>query len=125
MANDVGVFFSFVFFLIGASYLASTKEWLAFYQSLAEKSYSGILIALFTLPAGLVILSFHNNWALDFPIFVTLMGWGMMIKGVVYLLFPSLPQKWIPKQKKLARNLATAGAFLMVFSALSGLSYYW
>jgi hypothetical protein len=124
MGNEVGIFFSMAFFLIGASYLASPKEWALFFQSLAEKPYAGIPLALYSIPAGMVILSFHNNWQIGFPLFITVAGWSLALKGVVLMLFPGLPKKYLPKAKALQRWLIVCGALLMVLSALSGLSYY-
>ena len=48
---------------------------------------------MFTLPAGMIILSFHNNWVLDFPVFITLAGWVMTLKSLLYLFFPDIPAK--------------------------------
>ncbi len=124
MFNEVGIFFSLFFFLIGSSYLASTKEWTQFYRSLAEKEYSGIPIALFILPAAMVILSFHNSWSPRFSLFITIAGWAMGIKGVLLLLFPYLPNRWIPKARALPTYLRASGAVMMVFSALAFFSFY-
>ncbi len=124
MGNEVGIFFSMAFFLVGASYLASPKEWALFYRSLAEKPYAGIPFALYSIPAGMVILSFHNNWQWGFPLFITVAGWSLALKGVVFMLFPGLPGKYIPRGKSLHRWLIAGGALLMVLSLLSGLSYY-
>jgi hypothetical protein len=124
MANEVGIFFSLAFFLIGASCLASPKEWTDFYQSVADKPFSGIPFALYSIPAGLVILSFHNNWSLGFPLFITIAGWSLTLKGVLFLLFPGLLQKFMPEPKQLKRWVMGLGGSIMVLSAASGLSYY-
>lgn len=125
MPNEVGIFFSFVFALVGVSHFVCPREWEAFFRDLGEKSYAGLVIAIFSLPIGMLILSFHNNWALDFPLFVTLAGWGLTLKSLVYLLYPELPSKKLLKRKKLARDIRIVGFFMMLFGGLSALSHYW
>lgn len=125
MANEIGIFFSFVFFLVGLSHLACPREWEAFFRDLGEKRYAGLIIAMYSLPVGMVILSFHNNWTLDFPLFITLAGWVLTIKSLLYLFFPELPAKKLLKRKKLGRDLRIGGFFMTLFGGLSALSHYW
>ncbi|MFP4686954.1 MAG: hypothetical protein ACLFN5_02470 [bacterium] len=74
------------------------------------KSFSGILeelidsralfytvCSLYTL-AGIIIVILHNNWTLEPPILLTLLGWAMLIEGASYCLLP------YPLVKKWARN---------------------
>lgn len=125
MANEVGVFFSLVFFLVGISYLASPKAWAQLFQETAEKPYGGFLFAMVCLPMGLVILSFHNNWSLQFSLFITLSGWSMVGKAIAGLLFPTLYAPFFKNTKRVISWITTGGAFLAVLSALSGLSFFW
>ncbi len=37
---------------------------------------------------GLVILQFHNKWEAGWPVIITLMGWIILIKGLILVLFP-------------------------------------
>lgn len=125
MVNEVGIFFSMVFFLVGFSHMICPKEWEAFFRDLAEKTYAGLIIAMYSLPVGLVILSFHNSWVLEFPVFVTICGWILTLKSILYMLFPELPRKKILRRKHLRRDLQAVGGFMMLFGALSVFSYYW
>ena len=43
-----------------------------------------------TMLLGLVTVVAHNVWVWDWPVIVTLAGWIMTLKGVVYLLFPRI-----------------------------------
>lgn len=38
---------------------------------------------------GFVLLHVHNDWVLDWPVIVTLLGWAALIKGVAILAFPN------------------------------------
>jgi len=55
--------------------------------------FAPLIIGMYTLPTGLVILLGHNIWAWDWPVVVTIAGWGMTIKATLYLIFPALPNR--------------------------------
>ena len=57
--------------------------------------FAPLIIGMYTLPTGLVILLGHNMWAWDWPVFVTIAGWGMTIKATIYLIFPAVPNRMI------------------------------
>ncbi len=55
---------------------------------LREKEEVGsILAGLLHFPLGILIVSFHNAWH-GFPLVVTIMGWGLVIKSLIYLTYP-------------------------------------
>lgn len=47
--------------------------------------YLGGMVALFM---GLIILQFHNVWACNWALIITIMGWLSLIKGAVLIIFP-------------------------------------
>ena len=53
-----------------------------------EREAGGFLLGLFNLPMGLVLVLGHNVWVWGLPVIVTVVGWLMTFKSVVYLLFP-------------------------------------
>jgi hypothetical protein len=55
---------------------------------LREKGEVGsILNGLLHFPLGALIVSFHNVWQ-GIPMVVTIMGWGLVIKSLLYLTYP-------------------------------------
>jgi len=57
-----------------------------FLHSAALVYLSGIL----SLVAGLAIVNVHNSWTGGWPVVVTVIGWLMLIGGVVRLVLPQL-----------------------------------
>ena len=45
------------------------------------------------LAIGIAIVLFHNIWVLDWRVILTLLGWGLILKGSMRILFPG----WIVK----------------------------
>ena len=41
-----------------------------------------------TLIIGMLLIENHNIWAWEWPVLVTIIGWGAAIKGVGYIAFP-------------------------------------
>jgi len=76
------------FLVIGLSHILQPRAWVKFFIMLREKGEVGsILNGLLHFPLGALIVSFHNVWH-GIPIVVTIMGWGLVIKSLLYLTYP-------------------------------------
>jgi uncharacterized protein YjeT (DUF2065 family) len=74
--------------VIGLSHIIQPRVWARFFIMLREKEEVGsILAGLLHFPLGILIVSFHNVWH-GFPMVVTIMGWGLVIKSLIYLTYP-------------------------------------
>ena len=47
-----------------------------------------LVVAFFTVIIGLLMVSSHNLWVMGWPVLVTLIGWLVLISGLVRLFFP-------------------------------------
>lgn len=47
-----------------------------------------MLSGIFDLILGLLVLLFHNVWAWDWRVLITLLGWIFTVRGCVRILFP-------------------------------------
>ena len=94
----LGRFFALYLIVLGFLYLCRRE---LFSKVLLEifDSYGFICILGFlNLIFGLLIILAHNVWAFNWTLIVTLLGYYVLIKGIVYLFFPPYPDK-----KKLAK----------------------
>jgi hypothetical protein len=57
----------------------------------AALCYLGGFMALLM---GLVILQFHNKWEASWSVLITILGWIILIKGLVLVLFPGAVIAW-------------------------------
>ena len=80
--------------------------------------YAPVIIGMETLPTGLVILLGHNIWAWDWPVFVTIAGWGMTIKATLYLIFPTLPNRMIENADRWQKSYSVFRVVGAVMSVL-------
>src|SRR5882724_6593456 len=75
------------FLVIGLSHIFQPRGWVKFFIMLREKGEVGsILNGLLHFPLGALIVSFHNVWH-GIPLVVTIMGWGLLIKSLIYLTY--------------------------------------
>ena len=113
--------FAIGFLIFGLSHLLYPAKWAALFLPLRERETGGLLLALFNLPLGLVVVLGHNVWVWAIPVVVTLAGWVMILKSVVYLLFPRALSRVMPTDERMVRAFRIAGAVSMLLGAL--LSY--
>lgn len=79
-------------------YLVIHGLWMIFYHDNMSKIWTSIkntpaifhLGAAITLWIGLAAVNTYNIWAMNVAVFVTLLGWLMVVRGVVALFVPQL-----------------------------------
>ncbi len=98
-------YFAAAFVLAGLSHAVQPRAWAAAFAALRRSGHAGLIIALVTLPQGLVVVLGHNVWTLGAPLILTLMGWAMTVKGSLYLLLPALPDRVIPAEVQYRRYM--------------------
>ena len=77
------------FLVVGISHLVQPVAWSEFFIRMREKGAVGSLqLGLLNLPFALLIIAFHNIWH-GLPMVVTIIGWGLLLKSSLYLVWPS------------------------------------
>jgi len=75
--------------VISLSHIIQPRAWAEFFIMLREKGKAGsILCGLLHFPLGVIIVAFHNVWH-GLLMVVTIMGWGLLLKSVLYLIYPT------------------------------------
>src|SRR5215813_8269238 len=76
------------FFVIGLSHIIQPRAWAQFFIDIREKGATGsFIIAFMHLPFGALIVAFHNVWH-GLPMILTFIGYGSLLKSLVYFVFP-------------------------------------
>ena len=107
------------FFVIGVSHIVQPRVWAQFFMDLHSKSEVGsFLNALLHFPLGVVIVSFHNVWH-GFPLVLTLIGWGLVLKSFIYFVFPKVGLKMLARVRmEESWEFVVAGVFSIGISGL-------
>src|SRR5215510_5611419 len=76
------------FFVIGLSHIIQPRAWARFFIDIREKGATGsFIIAFIHFPLGAFIVAFHNVWH-GLPMILTFIGYGLVLKSLVYYTFP-------------------------------------
>jgi uncharacterized protein YjeT (DUF2065 family) len=107
------------FLLMGLSHLLQPQLWVRFFEVIRNTGLAAVIIPLYTLPVGLVLIAGHNLWAWDWPVVLTIAGWGMTIKSAAYLLVPGLANRALSKKMATTpRSFQIVGAPMAVIGAI-------
>jgi hypothetical protein len=78
-----------VLLLTCLSHITAPKAWAALFEAIRTSAAPGLGNAAIHLPLGLLLVAFHNVWAGAAVVF-TLIGWALLVKGALHLMFPQL-----------------------------------
>ncbi len=76
------------------------------------------IAGVIALVVGIAITTFHNIWAADWRVVITLFGWLSIVGGVIRLVFPGAAIA-------MADRVAKSGSLLMVAAVFWGLVGAW
>lgn len=102
----------------GVSHLLYPAQWAALFLPLKERETGRLLLGLFNLPLGAAIVLAHNVWVWDLPVIVTLAGWMMVSKSLMYLLVPGSVAAVMPTARRMELAFRISGAAAIVLGAL-------
>jgi uncharacterized protein YjeT (DUF2065 family) len=76
------------FLVIGLSHIIQPRAWAQFFIDIREKGATGsFIVAFIHFPLGALIVAFHNVWP-GLPMILTFIGYALVLKGLVYFIFP-------------------------------------
>lgn len=110
--------FAIGFLVFGLSHLLYPGKWAAAFLPLRESDTGGLLVATFTLPLGLIVVLAHNIWVWGIPVIVTLIGWAMIVKSLLYLFIPRALLLMMRDCQRSPRAFKIAGVVGILLGAL-------
>lgn len=90
MTEIVAAVFSWFIFILGLSYLLQAENWVRMTEYAPDRPHRYYPMLLFILLLGLTIVLVHNIWVWDWPVLITIFGWLVVTKAILYLLATSL-----------------------------------
>ena len=122
MAIDITIFFARLwgsFFIIFGLLSIITRQLGKTIEMTDDKAFV-ISTGYITLIMGLVTVILHNIWVYSWEVFITILGWSTLIKGIMKIGFPEhihkQAQRFKKKQWLSAIFLILLGAWLMYMS---------
>jgi hypothetical protein len=123
--RSVEVLAIILFGVLGLSHILQPKAWAAFFILLRSKGEAGAFVDGFlNLPLGGVIIGFHNKWS-GLPVVLTLVGWCLLIKGLIRFCAPKLALRMMTRVSvERSWEFQVAGAAFVVIAGLLGCGVY-
>ena len=113
--------FSPAWLIIGLSRAVHPKAWTDVIAQAKGSRCTAFIMDGFALLGGLLIIVGHNKSVLDWPLFITVVGWGMVIKSTIYFLYPRAADIVIERAGKSERELRFSG----IVTAVAGGILIW
>jgi hypothetical protein len=125
MEKSVEVLAVILFGVLGLSHILQPRAWAEFFILLSSKGEAGAFADGFlNLPLGGVIVGFHNVWS-GIPVVLTLVGWGLLIKGLIRFCLPKLGLRIMARvSAERSWEFQIAGVGLVVLAGLLGYGVY-
>jgi hypothetical protein len=125
MQRPVEILAAILFGVLGLSHILQPRAWVEFFMLLRGKGNAGAFVdGLLNLPIGAAIVAFHNRWS-GIPVVLTLVGWALLIKGIIRFCAPQLALRIISRVSiERAWEFQLAGAGLLVLAGLVGYGIY-
>ncbi len=91
----IGKLFAIVYLTVGIAALVHRSYFRSVFETMIANSAVLTVLSLIALTVGASIVVSHNIWVPDWPVFITILGWFAMIKGMSFLIFPVRSMYWV------------------------------
>jgi hypothetical protein len=112
-----------VILAIGLGIFVSPKYYSKVYHDLEREPLAILVFAMFAITFGVIHVTLHNVWNTFPEIIISLLGWGLLVKGLVFAIAPSVADmggNWAARIKLMP---AAGGILLIVGGYLSWIAY--
>ncbi len=97
--------------VIGVGVLLNESNYAAMITEAAHSPTLIYLSGLLTLPIGLAILNVYRTWTADWRVIITILGWLLVIGGVIRIVLPQLTAT-------LATTIYSGSAAMPIFAVI-------
>jgi hypothetical protein len=89
--TDTQIFqlFDIVFCPAGLVWVINPKAYRGMVKDIISNSGVLFISGLSAVTIGYLLITFHNTWALDRSVIITVVGWVSLFKGLLIILLPS------------------------------------
>ncbi len=109
---------------IGIGIFVSRNHYIQLYRNLEKETLAVLLFGILAIGFGIFHIMSHNVWGSLAEVIISLIGWGLLIKGALFAIVPKFVERageWEAKSKL----IPVVGVVLIVIGVyLSWISYF-
>lgn len=109
---------------VGLGIFISREHYIKVYRDLERESFAVLLFGMAGIAAGAAQVTAHNVWETLPEIVISLLGWGLLIKAVVFTIMPQIADQrgnWFAANTQMVQ--ASGVAMVIVGAYLSWIAY--
>jgi len=88
MAHWYDLYFGWFYIVLGASFFLQPGQWVVLARRIIDEPQQVQVWWILFLGAGLWIIALHNIWVWQWHVSITVLGWALVLKSTIYLVFP-------------------------------------
>jgi len=114
-----------ILFAMGIGIFTSRKYYIKIYRDIEKETLAMLAMSIGMIAVGVVWVTQHNLWDSTPAVIISLLGWGSLIKGFVFAIFPEWIDKMGNRFAKSSGLFNFAGFVLLLLGAyLSWIGFY-
>ncbi len=125
---DITIFLSMlwgpVLLAMGIGFFVSRSYYVRVYRDLEKETLAALLFGMVMMTAGIAQVLFHNAWNTLPAILVSIIGWGMIAKGAVFIIAPKVVDDAGNRWAKLKLIPVAGTAVLLIGAYLTWFAYF-
>ncbi|PIR83661.1 hypothetical protein COU18_03190 [Candidatus Kaiserbacteria bacterium CG10_big_fil_rev_8_21_14_0_10_51_14] len=112
-----------VIFAVAVGVFVSRTYYIKIYRDLEKDALAVLLFGMVAMTAGIAHVLVHNLWSTFPQIVVSLLGWGMLIKGALFIIAPNFVDRAGDGWANLKLIPFAGGLMLLIGGYLSWFAY--
>ena len=112
-----------VILAIGIGMFVSRSFYLRIYRDIEKGAFAALIFGGAAMAAGIAQIGVHNVWDTPLEILVSLLGWGLLVKGALFLIVPNFADRWGDYAARANVVPVVGVAMLVIGGYLSWLGY--
>lgn len=112
-----------VILAVGIGVFLSRAHYVRLYRDLEKNALAGLCFGIIAMAAGILQVRVHAAWDTLPQVVVSLLGWGLLIKGTLFVIAPTFVDRMGDRWAKLTLIPLAGGFMLLVGAYLTWIGY--
>lgn len=108
---------------LGLGILISRRHYTKVYRDVEKEPFAMLTFGMFAIILGIMHVQLHNSWGSFTEGLVSLLGIGLLGKGLAFIIFPGMADQWANYAVKVKLISVSAVATILIGGYLSYVGY--